>query len=264
MSRLTWRFGPFELDPAEHRLLRDGKVVSLPPKAFDILALLIRNPGRLVKRQELFDEVWPSLEVEDANLTNNITALRRVLGKHSIVSVPKYGYRFSLPVSTSSGLSQEASLLFAEAQNLLLQRSVQSLLRSRDLLWLLIAHEPECAPAWAWLGRVCRFLDKGGVERPYHRDLTDAAFQRAFAIDSQLPCAHQFFTTAQVDRGHALDALQRLLRVVDEGRVDAPCFASLVQVCRFCGLHEASVSAHFRARELSLEIGTSGLSLRNN
>jgi DNA-binding winged helix-turn-helix (wHTH) protein len=179
MITSTWRFGSFELDVVERRLLRDGKVVAVPPKAFDVLTLLVRNSGRLVKRQQLFDEVWPGVEVEDANLTNNVTALRKVLGSNCIASVPKHGYRFCLPVSTSSGLSQEISVLVAEAQDLLSKRTADNVLRSRDLLWLVIAHEPRCALAWAWLGRAARFLDKNGVDRPYHGRLTDIENRRA-------------------------------------------------------------------------------------
>ncbi len=253
----SWRFGSFELDAVERRLLREGKVVPMPPKAFDILTVLLRNPGRLVKRQDLFDAVWSGVEVEDANLTNNVTALRRVLGRHAIVSVPRYGYRFCLPVSASVGLPAESALAFSEAQTLLAERSTESVLRSRDLLWLVVAQEPQCASAWAWLGRASRFLEKFGVQRPYHRKLTDLAFQRAFAIDPELAWAHQFFTVVQVDRGEALHALQRLLRVVEEGRADAHCFAALVQVCRFCGLSRASVEAHKRVMELNAGVATS-------
>jgi len=101
----SWRFEAFELHPVERRLVRDGKVVSMPPKAFDLLAVLVKNSGRLVRRQDLLDTVWSGVEMEDANLTNNITALRRDLLRHSIDSVPKYGYRFCLPVSASVGLS---------------------------------------------------------------------------------------------------------------------------------------------------------------
>jgi hypothetical protein len=95
------------------------------------------------------------------------------------------------------------------------------------------------------------------VDRDYHRKLVDVAFQRAFAIDPGLACGHQFFTVVQLDRGGALSALHRLLSVVEEKRTDAHFFTALVQVCRFCGLSEASVKAHECARDLDPEIATS-------
>lgn len=253
----SWRFGAFELDWVDRRLFRDGKAVALPPKAFDILTILVRNAGRLVRRDDLFEAVWRDVDVEDANLTNNIAALRRLLGRNSIVSVPRHGYRFCLPVSATAGLPPEAISLFSEAQNLLSQRSKEYVLRSRDLLWLVIGHQPQYAAAWAWLGRGCRFLEKFGVEREYHRKMVDLAFQQAFAIDSELACAHQFFTVVQVDRGEALSALSRLLTVPEGAATDPHYFAALVQVCRFCGLPEASIRAHQRAQEIDPGIATS-------
>jgi hypothetical protein len=95
------------------------------------------------------------------------------------------------------------------------------------------------------------------VERPYRRQLVDVAFQRAFTLAAELACAHQFFTVVQVGRGQALNALHRPLRVAEEGRADAPCFAALVQVCRFYCLPEVSVGAHRRATELEPGIATS-------
>lgn len=256
-ERPCWRFGDFDLDAANRSLLRNGKVVALPPKAFDILVVLVKNAGRLVSREQLFEQVWPQTSVEDANLTNNIVMLRRKLGRSSILSVPRHGYRFCLPVSLSAGLSQRAMAWMSEAQKLLSQRSSESVLRARNKLWLTIGEDPECATAWAWQARACRFLEKFGTEREYHRTLVELAFRRAFAIDPELACAHHFYTVVQVDRGEALDALPRLLAIVVEGKADAATFAALVQVCRFCGLTEVSIRAYERAKEMEAGIATS-------
>lgn len=253
----VWRFGPFELDPVNRWLVRNGEHVALQPKAFDILTILVRKAGELVARKELFDAVWPQTEVEDANLTNNITALRKVLGPGAITAVPKYGYRFCMPVVTVPGISQNASHALREGQTQMLRRTAESVRAARNSFWLAVTYEPECATAWAWLGRACRFLEKFGIERPYHRQMAQAAFQRAFAVDPDLACAHQFFTTFQVDRGEALEALSRLLRRAKEHPQDAYGFAALVQVCRFCGLLDASEAAHRIAVKLDPAIATS-------
>jgi DNA-binding winged helix-turn-helix (wHTH) protein len=79
-----WRFGPFELYPSERRLRKSGVDVPLQPKTFDVLLTLVENADKLVSREELMAAVWAGTIVEDANLTNSITMLRRKLGKEAI------------------------------------------------------------------------------------------------------------------------------------------------------------------------------------
>lgn len=92
-------FGQFRLDTAEALLTRQGAPVPLPPKVFDLLAYLAANAGRLIEKEELLKALWPDSFVEEANLTVNVAALRRVLGTRDdgqgwIETVPKRGYRF--------------------------------------------------------------------------------------------------------------------------------------------------------------------------
>src|ERR1700746_1097627 len=91
-----YEFGPFRLEPAEHKLMRGNEVVVLTPKAFDTLVLLVRNSGHLLEKDELIRAVWPDSFVEEGNLTNNISLLRKALGDDPpyIETVPKRGYRF--------------------------------------------------------------------------------------------------------------------------------------------------------------------------
>lgn len=94
-----YEFGPFRLDPARHLLLRDEKVVPLTPKAFETLALLVRNCGQIVEKDELMTRVWPDTFVEEGSLARNISVLRKTLGENPsdhqyIETVPKRGYRF--------------------------------------------------------------------------------------------------------------------------------------------------------------------------
>lgn len=97
-------FGPFRLDPLNRLLLRDQKPLPLSPKAFDTLVYLVENSGRLVTRDELMQAVWPDSFVEDANLTVNISLLRKSLGemdggKPYIETAPRKGYRFNAKVN---------------------------------------------------------------------------------------------------------------------------------------------------------------------
>jgi TolB-like protein/DNA-binding winged helix-turn-helix (wHTH) protein/Tfp pilus assembly protein PilF len=94
-----YEFGPFRVDALRRLLLREGKQVRLPAKAFEILLILLEGKGRLVEKDELMRKVWPDAVVEENNLTVNISALRRSLtespSEHRyVVTVPGRGYQF--------------------------------------------------------------------------------------------------------------------------------------------------------------------------
>lgn len=113
-QRVTYEFGPFQLDVAERRLLRDGQPVSLPPKVFETLLALVENSGRLVEKNELISRLWPDTFVEDGTLARNISDLRRILVELTgevryIETVPKAGYRFVAPVTRVS--NEDATLI---------------------------------------------------------------------------------------------------------------------------------------------------------
>jgi DNA-binding winged helix-turn-helix (wHTH) protein len=94
-----YRFGPFEIDLRQRVLLRAGEAVPLTPKAFDTLAVLVTRPGRVLEKAELLKLVWRDTFVEETNLTQNISALRKVLGEAKyIATVPRRGYRFTTDV----------------------------------------------------------------------------------------------------------------------------------------------------------------------
>ena len=103
-TKAFYEFGRFRCDPREQLLSCDGKPVSLSPKTFEILLALVRSNGHLVTKDELMRQVWPDSFVEEANLTVNISALRKALGETSsgqqfIETVPKRGYRFTARVT---------------------------------------------------------------------------------------------------------------------------------------------------------------------
>jgi DNA-binding winged helix-turn-helix (wHTH) protein len=74
-------FGPITLVPGEGVVLKDGRPVALTPKAFDLLAYLAANPGRLLTKDELMREVWPDAMVEESNLAANVFAISKALGE---------------------------------------------------------------------------------------------------------------------------------------------------------------------------------------
>jgi len=98
-SRHIYEFGPFRLIPEEQQLLRDDQPVPLTPKSFDLLVVLVENSGHLIEKGELLKRIWPDSFVEEANLSVNMSALRRALGEgpnehQYIETVPRRGYRF--------------------------------------------------------------------------------------------------------------------------------------------------------------------------
>ncbi len=97
--KMIYEFDLFELDPTERRLLRDGKPIALPPKAFEMLVVLVENNGHLVDKETLLNKVWADSFVEEGNLKICVHTLRKVLsGLDFIETVPKKGYRFNAPV----------------------------------------------------------------------------------------------------------------------------------------------------------------------
>lgn len=103
-SALRYEFGKFGLDPEERLLLHEGNSLSLAPKVFETLHLLVQHSGHVLGKEELLEKIWPDSFVEETNLAQNISILRKVLneGKDAtkfIETVPKIGYRFVAPVN---------------------------------------------------------------------------------------------------------------------------------------------------------------------
>src|ERR1700730_12994870 len=98
-----FRFGPFRLDPAERRLMRDDRQVPLAPKLFETLLFLVENAGHLVGKETLIRAIWKDTFVEEGSLAHSVSVLRKILsqsanGKKYIDTVPRHGYRFAAPV----------------------------------------------------------------------------------------------------------------------------------------------------------------------
>jgi DNA-binding winged helix-turn-helix (wHTH) protein/TolB-like protein/Flp pilus assembly protein TadD len=111
-----YEFGPFRLDPAERQLLRAENHKRLSPMVFDLLLLLVQRSGQLVKKEEIIEHLWSDTIVEEGNLTNNVSILRKELGDTGkdpkyIQTVPKHGYRFvaEVKVLDAGGAKEETT-----------------------------------------------------------------------------------------------------------------------------------------------------------
>ena len=116
-TKRLYEFGPFRMDPDESLLLRDGSPVYLKPKVFETLLLLVENRGRVLDRETLMQSLWQDTFVEEANLTVNISQLRKTLsqapnGDQFIETVPRRGYRFAAKVREV--ITEEAALVVRE------------------------------------------------------------------------------------------------------------------------------------------------------
>jgi non-specific serine/threonine protein kinase len=98
-SPIRYRFGAFELQPEERRLLSGGTSVAISPRAFDLLVVLVESEGRLSTKDELLERVWPRMVVEENALQAQISLLRKILGAEAIATVARSGYRFTLDVT---------------------------------------------------------------------------------------------------------------------------------------------------------------------
>ncbi len=139
-SRHFYEFGRFRVDETERRLLRDGEFLPLPPKTFETLLVLVRNNGHLLTKNELMEKVWGNTFVEDNNLTQYVSALRKTLNDGDgqvIETVPRRGYRFKAAVRE----------VWEEADTLLVEHRKQQRLRIEET----IEEDTGEQRKWFWL-----------------------------------------------------------------------------------------------------------------
>lgn len=106
----TYRFGPFTLDPAQGLLSAGPREISLGGKAFETLAFLVENAGRVVSTSELIDRVWPDSHVGQNNLAQHISLVRKTLAAFDpkteyVQTMARRGYRFAAAVETSGNVA---------------------------------------------------------------------------------------------------------------------------------------------------------------
>ena len=101
-ERYFYEFGFFRVDPDRRLLTRQNQPVPLQPKAFDVLLVLVQNNEQVVSKDDLMKTVWPGTFVEESNLAQHVSVLRKTLGEAKgenryIVTDPGRGYRFAAP-----------------------------------------------------------------------------------------------------------------------------------------------------------------------
>lgn len=113
-----FEFGPFVLNPDSRSLTKDGEAVILTTKTLETLSVLVQNRGKVMSKDELLAALWPDTVVEEANLTQSISTLRKVLGDspkdhRNIVTLAGRGYQFVADVKV---LVEEREVAAAPAE----------------------------------------------------------------------------------------------------------------------------------------------------
>jgi DNA-binding winged helix-turn-helix (wHTH) protein/tetratricopeptide (TPR) repeat protein len=158
-----WTFGPFAFEASRRRLTRDGEAVELPPKAADLLLLLLEAGDRVVEKREIFDALWPDTAVQESNLTQTVYVLRKALGdakdtEEYVQTLPRRGYRFVADVTASAAAGAGTSAGAAAPASEVSALPVEAPARPRSARWrrpaLALGVVAVLVPtAWTWRER---------------------------------------------------------------------------------------------------------------
>lgn len=126
-NKEVYEFEEFSLNAKKQRLYRSGEIISLPPKAIELLVLMVENQGRVLEKEEILNTLWQDTFVEEANLTQTIYLLRKALGKSKdgvphITTLPKRGYKFVPPVRRISDDKISVTIERTKKEQILIQR----------------------------------------------------------------------------------------------------------------------------------------------
>jgi DNA-binding winged helix-turn-helix (wHTH) protein len=169
MAHEIYEFGACVLDAGERRLSKEGAIVTLAPKAHDLLVALVRRAGTLVTKQELLDAVWRDAHVEEGILSVHVSALRKALDG-CIETVPRAGYRFSAAVTRREPPARafsmrwpigvlpaqpEVSELIGRGRAHLLAAAGRNVPKALEAFRAALALDPQYAAAHAGLALAC-------------------------------------------------------------------------------------------------------------
>lgn len=198
-STPTYEFGPFKLDAGKRLLFQADAPIDILPKALDLLIFLVQRRSRLIGKDEILRAVWPGTFVSEANLTQNISVLRKTLGESPrehryIVTVPGHGYRFSAEVREllpALGDQARAARLTVKARHLLNKRLTETILEAITGFIAATDEDPEYAPAWVGLSDAYALLSLYGASMPVDVfPKAKAAAQTALRFNPALAEAH--------------------------------------------------------------------------
>jgi DNA-binding winged helix-turn-helix (wHTH) protein/tetratricopeptide (TPR) repeat protein len=265
-----YRFDEFDLDPARRTLERNGQLVPLSPKAFDVLSYLVRNPARVVTKEELLKAVWPGSFVEEGNLAQHISSLRKAFADRPglIVTIPGRGYQFAARVQEPAAAPEaaaagpvpdiliqrvrESTRLVIEETSTFLPIPKRRLIPRRAVWWLAAGLYVAACIAYA----IYRFTSPPRLQRVVVADFLnttgDADFDRTLKSAFSVGLAQSPYIQL-MGKGDEHAALARM-----EKALDTPLLGeTALEVCRrgnFQALLRGSIAAVPDHYQLSLDI----------
>ncbi|MDQ4120057.1 MAG: winged helix-turn-helix domain-containing protein [Acidobacteriota bacterium] len=187
-----YEFGGFRLNAEHPSLWFNDKLVQLPPKALELLILLVERRGEIVSREELLETVWRETFVEESNINYTVSLLRKTLSERDkaafIQTVPKRGYRFVAPVRSIKKPIERAN---SNRKEILLATQIQTHILTEEIIEEDEADEPKLLPAktapWKqaalWIGAAMVLLAAVGFLgfwylRPKTNSIANIKFQK--------------------------------------------------------------------------------------
>lgn len=154
LPQKIYTFGKFRIDAIEKCLFESSKIISITPKAFDCLLLLVENRGHILSKEEILETVWQGAFVEENNLAQNISILRKIIGEDLIETVPRRGYRFvgnvnladDVPTQTIIREKIRARIIYDDEEADSLPSSINQIIKqfpATNRLAALPVHKPE-------------------------------------------------------------------------------------------------------------------------
>ena len=285
-ATLLYQFGPFVLDHAAHRLMRDGRRVAIPAKAWQILLMLVEARGSLVTHEALRARLWPKVVVEDRTLTVHVSTLRKALSEglpfDVIETVIGTGYRLAIPVHvmkpdepptrTVGRLSKveaqagpdlhswrsraaEAYLLQLEARAHLKPFARLPLMKALTLFEQALVLDPDHALAHAGLASTYLLMASTAMLRPLQVDeampMARRAALQAIALDEGL--AEGWAALGRVKMEYDLDwdgAAADLTHAIALNRCSAEALDTYGQLLSAMGRHDEAIEVTEQARRL--------------
>lgn len=258
-SDRIFQFGDFSLDPRRLELRRDGTVVPLKPRHFDALLFLIKSGGRFLSKEELIEALWPNTVVEENNLAQCISVLRKALGNSEgnqrfIETVPGRGYRFVTAVREVSREEPDRKAVVSSTP----ARSSRHWLMAGAILLILIAavstvfwRQPDTPAAPAGIPTVAVMplvaLEPGDAPRDLGLMIADALISRlsSWHVVTVLPTA---MIRPYVDDGTdptGTDPIKFGRRKLFCINADNGAFCGFLArpLCKFRGNHRANMQA---------------------
>jgi DNA-binding winged helix-turn-helix (wHTH) protein len=223
----VFEFGDFRIDLRRRLLLsrRDGQPLRMTARVFDTLAYFVEHPGQLLDRDALMDGIWPHADVENNNLSQSVSALRRILGEvpgqhQFIATVPGRGYRFlatvtpQIPAPPAAPAPKrppvqadaETQQLYAQALRLMERPAPDTLQLGIERLQAALARSPDFAPGWCWLADARMFKINVGLGSIDDLVIAEGEARRALELDAEAAIALAVLGNINAHRGSWIDA----------------------------------------------------------